>query len=108
MHWISLIAFCMIINLCRAQPTGFQPSENANSNKDISFNLGSDGVHVGVAESKNDAGNFVYTTSTTVPTESTTKVARSVVKSASNGSDNNRCYVMFPIFLATLMMIIRF
>lgn len=97
----------MIINLSRTQPTGFQQSANTNFNKDVSYHLESNGFNVGVTESKNAVGNFVYTTSTTIPTESTTKVARSVVKNASNGSDNLRYYVIFPFILAAVMTIIN-
>lgn len=111
MHWILLIAFCMIINLCQSQPTGFQPFETVNSNKDSSFHIGTNGVHGEISESKNDVGHFIYTTSTTtqiVPSETVTKEGRIVLKSAVNSGDHHRCYFILPFLLAFLMMIIRF
>lgn len=108
MHWISLITFCMIINLCQSQPTGFQPFETANSNKDNSFHIGTNGIHGSLSESKNDVGHFAYTTTQSIASESTTKQGRIALKSVTNSSDNHRCYFMFPFLLATLIMIIRF
>ena len=108
MHWISLIAFCMVINLCQSQPAGFQQFESANSNKDSSFHIGTNGIHGSLSESKNDGGHFAYTTTQFVASESTTKEGRIGLKSATNSSDNHRCCFMFSFLLAALMMIIRF
>jgi hypothetical protein len=105
MHWISLIGFFIIINICQAQFKNFYPS------KDSTYQLVSDGNNPHISGSKSDANGSVHVTTSNVPLGNSIKyenTGQNTFKILTNSGNNNYCYIILPFIIAALMTIIHF
>jgi hypothetical protein len=108
MHWISLISFLMIIYLCQSQPTIFKNFETGNMNKGGTFQMGSIGNNPGWFESKNNVESLVHTSTDIVPLGHVMKDEHNTLKFAANSGNNNQCYMILSLIIATSMTMIHF
>ncbi len=102
MHWISLIGFFIIVNICRSQTTTFKPFETGNINK-------GDTRHMVPSGNKADGSFHVNTNN--VPLGSlmkSEKDGQNTIKFMASSGNNNYCYVILPIIIAGFMSIIHF
>ncbi len=102
MHWISLIGFFIIVNICRSQTTTFKPFETGNINK---------GDALRMVPSGNKADGSVRVNTNNVPLGSlmkSEKDGQNTIKFMASSGNNNYCYVILPIIIAGFMSIIHF
>jgi len=111
MHWISLIGFFIIVNICRSQPTTFKPFETGNTNKGGTLQVIPSGNNAAMYESKNHADGSFHVNTNIVPLErsmKSEKEGKNTVKFMTSNGNNNYCYVILPIIIAGFMSIIHF
>ena len=112
MHWISLIGFFIIVNICQAQPSIYRNYETGNSNKGGTFQVIPGSNNAVASGPKTGADGSVHTNTNTAPPPGNSmkyeKDGQNTVRFVSNTGNNNYCYIVLPFIIAAFMTIVRF
>ena len=111
MHWISLIGFCIIVNICQAQPSTFKNFETNNNNKGGTFQVipNNDNVVSPGSKSAGDGSNNML--SPPPQSGNSMKYEKGGYPSGPyiyNTGNHNYCYIVLPFIIAALITMNRF